>query len=252
MAFGTPKKIYVRMSDDGNTYTWYDLKACLDAALSGGGGGTSYSGGTGINISGTTIKLDTSYTDNRYALSGHTHSGYAASNHTHSQYLTSSDIGSSAELSIKSLETSGNIKANHLDVIYKANDSAYENSGGMVACLVNQNNGYYRLKFRPSSSKRYKNHVSNISIQEANKILNIPTVYFTYKEGYLSKDDELYMKPIPGFYAEDVEKYVPQAVWHNSDGSVENWKERELLPLMLRVIQDQQKRIEELEKKLIQ
>jgi hypothetical protein len=74
-------------------------------------------------------------------------------------------------------------------------------------------------------------------------------VNFQYKTGYLAKGDEKEGVTLPGFFAEDVERCIPEAVYHNKDGKVENWMERIMLPLMLRVIQDQQHRIEELERK---
>lgn len=99
-----------------------------------------------------------------------------------------------------------------------------------------------------SSSKRYKDHVSSVDFEQAKKVLDIPVVNFKYKDGYLAKDDELNGKPMPGFYAEDVEKLIPEAVYHlgGIGGEVENWKERIILPLLLRVVQEQQKEIDEL------
>lgn len=99
-----------------------------------------------------------------------------------------------------------------------------------------------------SSSKRYKDHVSSVDYEQAKKVLDIPVVNFKYKDGYLAKDDELNGKPMPGLYAEDVEKLIPEAVYHlgGIGGEVENWKERIILPLLLRVVQEQQKEIEEL------
>lgn len=99
-----------------------------------------------------------------------------------------------------------------------------------------------------SSSKRYKDHVSSVDFEQAKKVLDIPVVNFKYKDGYLAKDDELNGKPMPGLYAEDVEKLIPEAVYHlgGIGGEVENWKERIILPLLLRVVQEQQKEIDEL------
>lgn len=99
-----------------------------------------------------------------------------------------------------------------------------------------------------SSSKRYKDHVSSVDFEQAKKVLDIPVVNFKYKDGYLAKDDELNGKPMPGLYAEDVEKLIPEAVYHlgGIGGEVENWKERIILPLLLRVVQEQQKEINEL------
>ena len=43
---------------------------------------------------------------------------------------------------------------------------------------------------------------------EAEKLLDIPVVWFKYKEGYLAKEDRFVDKPMPGFYAEDVYRVV--------------------------------------------
>ena len=61
----------------------------------------------------------------------------------------------------------------------------------------------------------------------------------------MDKDDEMVGVTMPGFYAEDVEKIIPEAVYHKN-GKVENWKERIILPLLLKVVQEQQKEIDEL------
>ena len=89
-------------------------------------------------------------------------------------------------------------------------------------------------------------------LEYARKILNIRPVLFRYKDGYLAANDECIGKEIPGFYAEDVEEHYPQGVYHNGDGSVENWKPDRLIPAMLRVIQEQQKEIEDLKNKFDQ
>ena len=69
-----------------------------------------------------------------------------------------------------------------------------------------------------SSSKRYKNHVSDMTEDEAKSILDIPIVWFKYKEGYLNTKDWLYGKKIPGFYAEDVFEKFPEAAQLNEKG----------------------------------
>lgn len=99
-----------------------------------------------------------------------------------------------------------------------------------------------RICTASSSSKRYKNHVANMTVNEAEKILDIPVVWFKYKEGYLAKEDRFVGKAIPGFYAEDVEKYFPVAAQKNEDGSVEDWNYRMLIPAMMKLIQEFYKR----------
>lgn len=93
-----------------------------------------------------------------------------------------------------------------------------------------------------SSSKRYKDHISDMSLREAEKILDIPVVWFRYKEGYLDPNDQMAGKNIPGLYAEDVYNNFPEAAYSNADGKIENWNERMIIPAMLKLIQELYKR----------
>lgn len=103
------------------------------------------------------------------------------------------------------------------------------------------------VAYLSSSSKRYKNHVSDMSDEEALKILDIPVIKFKYKDGYLFPTDFLVDKEIPGFYAEDVEEVNPILCQYNEDGSVEDWNYRTMIPYMLKTMQIQQKRIDDLQ-----
>ncbi len=98
------------------------------------------------------------------------------------------------------------------------------------------------LAYLSSSSKRYKDHVGDMTVADAEKVLDIPVVWFKYKDGYLRHDDILAGKAIPGFYAEDVEEYFPVAAQKNEDGSVEDWNYRMLIPAMMKLIQELYKR----------
>lgn len=93
-----------------------------------------------------------------------------------------------------------------------------------------------------SSSRRYKDHISDMSLGEAEKILDIPVVWFRYKEGYLDPNDQMAGKNIPGLYAEDVYNNFPEAAYSNADGKIENWNERMIIPAMLKLIQELYKR----------
>ena len=70
-----------------------------------------------------------------------------------------------------------------------------------------------------SSSKRYKDHIAMLKDTEAEKLLDIPVVWFKYKEGYLAKEDRFVDKPLPGFYAEDVYRAFPECAVQNPDTS---------------------------------
>lgn len=100
------------------------------------------------------------------------------------------------------------------------------------------------LSYLASSSKRYKDHVAEITEEEARKILEIKPVWFRYKDGYLTEKDPLNGEQIPGFYAEDVEEAMPVIAWKNENGQTENWDERKLLPFMLFLIQELYRRTE--------
>lgn len=98
-----------------------------------------------------------------------------------------------------------------------------------------------------SSSKRYKIPNGATTTEDAYKLLDIPVVQFMYKEGYLYKNDDLYNKTIPGFYAEEVEEIIPKAVIHDEEGRAEDWNYRILFPLAVKLLQDMDTRIKELE-----
>lgn len=106
------------------------------------------------------------------------------------------------------------------------------------------------LAYLSPSSKRYKDHIAEMSLEDAEKILDIPVVWFKYKEGYLEEDDLRNGKPVPGFYAEDVYEHFPDAADLNADGTVEDWNYRELIPPMLKLIQEQDKKIKTLEQQI--
>lgn len=107
-----------------------------------------------------------------------------------------------------------------------------------------------KLFRKSSSSRRYKNHVRNMDFSEANKLYELPVVWFVYKDGYLSDEDRKIGVSIPGFYAEDVDKYLPDAADYIEDdeGNLipENWDERTLIPYMVKCIQTQHEEIETL------
>lgn len=105
------------------------------------------------------------------------------------------------------------------------------------------------LAYLGSSSKRYKNHVKDISDEDVQKLFEIPVVYFKYKDGYLDASDKKNGIPIPGFYAEDMEQAFPDAVLYE-DGKVEDWNYRTLIPAMEKQIQILYKQNQELMKSI--
>lgn len=89
-----------------------------------------------------------------------------------------------------------------------------------------------------SSSRRYKNHIRDMTQEEAEKLLSLPVVWFQYKKGYLIDGDPLCGKSIPGFYAEDVSKIFPECAVYDQKERPEDWNYRMMIPAMMKLIQD--------------
>ena len=109
--------------------------------------------------------------------------------------------------------------------------------------------GYKQLMLKSSSSKRYKDIGDNITESEIEGWYNIEPTWAKYKEGYLVKGDENEGRYIPMFIAEDVERFFPEATRH-TDGQVEDWNERIMIPAMFAMIKQQKAEIDMLNKKL--
>lgn len=116
-------------------------------------------------------------------------------------------------------------------------------SNASGSTLILYNNYVYKLS---SSSKRYKKHVKNMTSSEAERLLDIPVVWFRYNDGYLAAGDRFEGKPLPGFYAEDVYDAFPECAILNESGQIEDWNYRTMVPAMLKLIQDQQETINNL------
>ena len=120
-------------------------------------------------------------------------------------------------------------------------------SNASGSTLILYKNYVYKLS---SSSKRYKKHVKNMTSSEAERLLDIPVVWFKYNEGYLAPGDRFEGKPLPGFYAEDVYDAFPEGAMLNESGQVEDWNYRTMVPAMMKLIQDQQETINSLIKRI--
>ena len=104
------------------------------------------------------------------------------------------------------------------------------------------------LSLIPSSSKRYKIRGASLPEEFIENLYNIEPIMARYKKGYLAKGDERVDAEFPMFIAEDVDKYFPLAVDHNTDGLPENWNERIMIPAMFAMIKAQKKKIDQQEK----
>lgn len=102
------------------------------------------------------------------------------------------------------------------------------------------------VSYLSSSSRRYKNHIRDMTDNDIQNLYKLPIVFFVYKPGYLEKDSAV---PIPGLYAEDVEQYLPLATRYQN-GLIEDWNERAVIPYLIKAIQLQHEEIEALKRKV--
>lgn len=94
------------------------------------------------------------------------------------------------------------------------------------------------------SSKRYKNHIADLEETDAKGLYGLPAVLFKYKEELLSDESEDYNRVVPGFYAESMDKYYPDACRYNELGQPEDWDPKKLLPAVVKLVQLQKEDID--------
>ena len=145
---------------------------------------------------------------------------------------------------IRALQISPTYDGAHVNL---ASPAVYSRTaGGSANVGVNQYGTIYRI----SSSRRYKHDIKDLTLEEARKLLDIKPRTFKYNDDFLTPDDEKVGQDVPGFISEEVEEQLPIAVDHDDEGNAEMWNANILIPCMLKIIQDQEKRIAALEDKL--
>lgn len=114
-------------------------------------------------------------------------------------------------------------------------------------------NGWFR-RTTNTSSKRYKKDIKEIEDKELNpkKLYDLEVKQFKYKDEYQPNEkDARYQKNLIGFIAEEVADIFPIAVDYEIDEKgnriIENWNERYIIPALLYLIQDLNKRLKKLE-----
>ena len=102
------------------------------------------------------------------------------------------------------------------------------------------------------SSLRYKHDVSDISDSELDphNLYDLRVAQFKYNEDFRSvqKGDCLYDRLVPGFIAEEVAEVYNVAAIPDESGRPDDWDPRIIIPAMLKLIQEQNARIEALER----
>jgi hypothetical protein len=108
------------------------------------------------------------------------------------------------------------------------------------------------VALQSSSSHRYKHSIRPIESADLDphKLLFLPIVQFEWNDDHPLQYEDMKGQTIPGIIAEDVEEIYPAATIHDMEGHVESWDERRLIPGMLALIQEQDKKIKQLEARL--
>jgi len=120
-------------------------------------------------------------------------------------------------------------------------------TGSAANCFINSTSGL--IARSTASSQRYKQDIVNlIDIAELSpfKLLDLPVRAFRFKDGYLTTGDDREGMLVPGFIAEEVDAIYPVGADYNA-GQVETWNDRIIVPALLALIQEQNKRITKLE-----
>lgn len=107
------------------------------------------------------------------------------------------------------------------------------------------------VQVQSSSSLRYKHDIASIKdkVLDPHRLLGLPVRQFRYNADAKLQYEDMEGQLLPGLIAEEVEDIYPSAVIHK-DGKVESWDERRIIPGMLALIQEQAKKIDELEARL--
>ena len=175
------------------------------------------------------------------STAGHLYMQGASGSHIYFYYGTSKTVTSQLyESASGTLRVSGDFTIEGVIRVPKTWDNTTTNSANVR--VIDQ---YGQLQRYTSSSKRYKHSIKQI--KNYKDVLDINVVTFVYNKDYLSEGDPRYGTPIPGFIAEDVAEKYPIAA-DVIGGKVEDWNARYIIPPMLAVEQDHEKRIASLEK----
>ena len=119
--------------------------------------------------------------------------------------------------------------------------------------LSNNNAGfnpsYGYIQEYSGSSEKFKHDIHSMPDEFKKRmegLYDVEVKCWKYNEDYLDKEDELFGKETFGLIAEDLNEVLPEAITHKADGSISNYRDRNLLNAMLVLLQDQKKEIEAL------
>ena len=142
------------------------------------------------------------------------------------------------------LTGSGNITGNKVF----ATGAGTSDSDTPNARIVNTGQICY---IKSASMRKFKHDIKPIDeVIDAHQLYNAEVVAFKYNDDYLSENDVRHGKDLAGFIVDDLINTAPGIVSYGDDGEPENWNPRYAVPMMVKLIQEQNKRICEVEEKL--
>ena len=153
--------------------------------------------------------------------------------------------GSISTTSGAAIEAAGYIRAN--GALYAA---GHTTTSSTANGYVNASTGL--IARSTASSARYKHDIVNLTdVPELDPkaLYELPVRAFRFNQDYLPETDDRSDVLVPGFIAEEVDAIYPAAADY-SNGQVETWNDRMLVPGLLALIQDLNNRVKELEAKL--
>lgn len=118
------------------------------------------------------------------------------------------------------------------------------NSSGTQTIYETGNTGNITcVSLTQTSSRKVKKNITDMTTEEARKLLELEPVSFDYKEEAQGTDRR-------GFIAEDVAKVLPNVVTPETENAPASLDYIQLIPYLVKMVQEQQKDIEELKKKI--
>lgn len=104
---------------------------------------------------------------------------------------------------------------------------------------------------KSASMKKFKHDIKPIDeVIDAHQLYDAEVVAFKYNDDYLGENDVRHGKDLAGFIVDDLINTAPGIVSYGDDGKPENWNPRYAIPMMVKLIQEQNERIKALEAKL--
>lgn len=194
----------------------------------------------------TTLYMASSNYANVAMLSGTSSSGgdlkLARSNGNNAVILGTDALGNGGHLTMynnaqKAIFGAGNALTN-------GGELYLNNSSGTQTIYETGNTGNITcVSLTQTSSRKVKKNIKDMTSEEARKLLELEPVSFDYKEEAQGTDRR-------GFIAEDVAKVLPNVVTPETENAPASLDYIQLVPYLVKMVQEQQKDIEELKKKI--